>query len=447
MTHAFATLRTALRRRFPDLLFLVWAGGAALLSYSLVYALRKPYTAAAFDGWEVAHIDYKVAVTIVQILGYVLSKFIGIKLISELRKEQRLKFILFSVTLAELSLVCFGLLPPPYNLGAMFLNGLSLGCMWGLIFSYIEGRRLTDILASLLGVSMVISSGTAKSAGLFVMETWQVNEFWMPALIGAAALPLLALLGWVLDRLPPPTAADIACKSERQTLDGKQRRALFRSYAPFLSLLLVANIVLVILRDIKEDFLVKIIDVDAYSSWIFAQVDSLVTLLILGLFGLMIFVKNHLKALSLLLAMMMLCMAGMAVVSFGYNRFALSPLTWLFIQSLCLYMAYLTFQTLFFDRFIACFRIRGNVGFFIALYDFLGYTGTVAVLAAKEILAQAVDWKLFYNQLAGYVGVVCCIAFGCSFLYLHGRYRPGVQAAPPRAPATQPNPGNALTAA
>ena len=77
----------------------------------------------------------------------------------------------------------------------MFFNGLSLGCMWGVIFSFIEGRRTTDILASLLGISIVISSGTAKSIGLFVMNTLNVSEFWMPALIGAFALPLLALLG------------------------------------------------------------------------------------------------------------------------------------------------------------------------------------------------------------------------------------------------------------
>lgn len=113
-----------------------------------------------------------------------------------------MKFILISIVLAEASLILFGLLPAPYNIGAMFLNGLSLGCMWGIIFSFIEGRRMTDILASLLGVSMVISSGTAKSAGLFVMDTLNISEFWMPALIGGIALPILALLGYSLNRLP-----------------------------------------------------------------------------------------------------------------------------------------------------------------------------------------------------------------------------------------------------
>ena len=185
-------LSPSAQKKLSDLLFIFYAGGAALLSYSLVYALRKPFTAATFDGMELFGMDYKVATSIIQIFGYMVSKFIGIKLISELKREGRLKFILVSIGVAELSLVLFGCLPRPFNVLALFFNGLSLGCMWGVIFSFLEGRRVTDLLASLFGLSIAVSSGTAKSIGLFVVDILNVSEFWMPALIGAVALPLLA---------------------------------------------------------------------------------------------------------------------------------------------------------------------------------------------------------------------------------------------------------------
>lgn len=111
-----AKLKLSANKKLSDLLFILWAGGAALLSYSLVYALRKPFTAATFDGLEAFGLDYKVLVTIIQILGYLIAKFIGIKLISELKRENRLKFILVSIAVAELSLIAFGLLPAPYNI-------------------------------------------------------------------------------------------------------------------------------------------------------------------------------------------------------------------------------------------------------------------------------------------------------------------------------------------
>ena len=149
-------------KQISSFLFILWAGGAALLSYSLVYALRKPFTAATFDGMDFFGMDYKVATTIMQIFGYLISKFFAIKIVSELKRENRLKFMIFSVALAELALVFFGLLPQPFNVFALFFNGLALGCMWGVIFSFIEGRKVTDILASLLGVSMAVSSGMTK---------------------------------------------------------------------------------------------------------------------------------------------------------------------------------------------------------------------------------------------------------------------------------------------
>ena len=281
-------------KRLADALFILWAGGAALLSYSLVYALRKPFTAAGFDGLDFFGMDYKTATSTVQISGYFISKLIGIKVISELKKENRLKFIILSVAVAELSLVLFGALPRPLNVFALFFNGLSLGCMWGVIFSFLEGRRVTDLLASLMGLSIAISSGTAKSVGLFVMEHLHISEFWMPAFIGAFAFPLLSLLGWLMTRMPQPTAADRALRSERVTLDGRARADLFKSFMPVLLMLFAANLFITVLQDIKEDFLVKILDVEAagLSSWAFAKVDAVVTLIILLLFGLMSAVRS-----------------------------------------------------------------------------------------------------------------------------------------------------------
>lgn len=92
-----------------------------------------------------------------------------------MKRENRLKFMIFSVALAELALVFFGLLPTPFNVFALFFNGLALGCMWGVIFSFIEGRKVTDILASLLGVSMAVSSGMANHSG-YLSSTHSVSQ-------------------------------------------------------------------------------------------------------------------------------------------------------------------------------------------------------------------------------------------------------------------------------
>lgn len=405
-------------KEMPDWLFVLWAGGTALLSYSLVYALRKPFTAAEFAGLQVMGMDYKIAVSIIQLLGYVTAKLLGIKYISELKPEGRLKFIIGSACLSEAALLAFGLLPMPYNIVALFFNGLSLGCMWGVIFSFLEGRRTTDILASIMGVSMALSSGVAKSLGLYTLNTLHVSEFWMPALIGAVSLPLLCLTGWMMTRFPAPSAVDIASRSVRVTLNGKQRWELFRRFMPLLVMLFAANLLLTVQRDIKEDFIVCIVDVSTISSWAFAQIDTIATLVMLATFALLASTYDHLRVLCILLILSSAGMGALAMLGANFDTYALPTTIWLFLQSLCLDIAYLSFQTIFFERFIACFKIKGNVGFFIITIDFVGYLGTLALLLFKEYYASHINWAEFYNQMSVYIGSACCVAFIGSLVYM-----------------------------
>lgn len=413
----FPNLRTA-ASNMPDWLFVLWAGGTALLSYSLVYVLRKPFTAAEFDGLQVAGMDYKIVVSIIQLIGYVCVKMLGIKYISELKPEGRLKFIVGSAALSEVSLVAFGLLPTPYNIFALFFNGLSLGCMWGVIFSFLEGRRTTDILASIMGVSMALSSGVAKSLGLYALNDLGVSEFWMPALVGAVAFPLLCFMGWMMTKFPAPTAADIAARTKRVTLDGHQRWQLFVKFMPLLIMLFGANLLLTVQRDIKEDFIVCIIDVSQVSSWAFAHLDSIATLVLLGVFALLSAVGNHLRALCLILIMSAIGMGTIAFLGAEAGSLNMPVTAWLFLQTLCIDIAYLSFQTIFFERFIACFKVQGNVGFFIITIDFIGYLGTLCLLLFKEFQAPHIDWTSFYNGMSVYIGVACCLAFAGSIIYM-----------------------------
>lgn len=413
----FPNLRTA-ASNMPDWLFVLWAGGTALLSYSLVYALRKPFTAAEFDGLQVAGMDYKIVVSIIQLIGYVCAKMLGIKFISELKPEGRLKFIIGSAALSELSLVAFGILSAPYNIFALFFNGLSLGCMWGVIFSFLEGRRTTDILASIMGVSMALSSGVAKSLGLYALNDLGVSEFWMPALVGAVAFPLLCFMGWMMTKFPAPTAADIAARTKRVTLDGRQRWQLFVKFMPLLIMLFGANLLLTVQRDIKEDFIVCIIDVSQVSSWAFAHLDSIATLVLLGVFALLSAVGNHLRALCLILIMSAIGMGTIAFLGAEAGSLNMPVTAWLFLQTLCIDIAYLSFQTIFFERFIACFKVQGNVGFFIITIDFIGYLGTLCLLLFKEFQAPHIDWTSFYNGMSVYIGIACCLAFAGSIIYM-----------------------------
>ncbi len=233
----------------------------------------------------------------------------------------------------------------------------------------------------------------------------------MPAAIGAGAFPLLVLLAFALNRLPDPTPEDVASCTERIPMDARRRKSIFLRFAPLLCMLFLANLFITVMQDIKEDFLVKLVDTSQFSSWAFSGIDSLVTLIILGVFLLISLIRNHRTVLIALLALVTAGMTGLAGVAYWYDSLRLSPVLWLFIQSLGLYTAYLSFQTLFFERFVSCFNIRGNVGFFIITIDFVGYLGTVCVLVFKEAFVSDLNWIEFYNTMVTVLGSLCCLLF------------------------------------
>ena len=181
------------------LFFIAWCMIAAFGTYFCMYAFRKPFTAGTYSGLNLWDIHYKSILIISQVVGYMLSKFIGIKVISELKSSQRKKLIICLILIAEMALLFFGLTPYPYNFIFLFLNGLPLGMVWGIVFSYLEGRRFTEVLAMGLSISLIISSGILKTA-YFEIHDWfpSVTEFWMPALVGIIFLPLFLLFVWML---------------------------------------------------------------------------------------------------------------------------------------------------------------------------------------------------------------------------------------------------------
>ncbi len=57
------------------------------------------------------------------------------------------------------------MIPAPWNVAALFLNGLPLGLIWGLVFGFMEGRRTSEVLGAILCASFILSSGVVKSVG------------------------------------------------------------------------------------------------------------------------------------------------------------------------------------------------------------------------------------------------------------------------------------------
>jgi len=80
-----------------------WIAVAVFATYVCMYAYRKPISAATYDNLKLWGYSYKVIIVVTQVLGYLLSKFIGIKLISELNPKNRVFMLLGLIGISLLS--------------------------------------------------------------------------------------------------------------------------------------------------------------------------------------------------------------------------------------------------------------------------------------------------------------------------------------------------------
>ncbi len=376
-----------------------------------MYAFRKPFTAATFEGLVYAGINYKVWLVVAQVLGYMASKFYGIRFISELKSAGRYRSIVGLIGFAWLSLLGFALVPPPWNIGFMFLNGIPLGLIWGIVFSYLEGRRTTEVLGVALSSTFIFASGFVKSVGTWVMVDCGQNAFWMPFVTGALFIVPLAGVAWLLDRTPPPDRSDLEARSERRPMTGEERRAFLQKFLVGIVLLVAAYLLLTVLRDLRDNFAAEMWEELGYGGQaaIFTKTELPATIVILAGMSLLVFVKNNYKALIFNHLSILLGMVLVFASTLLFSQKLLSAPLWAMLNGVGLYLAYVPFNCLIFERLIAAYRQPGNIGFIMYVADAVGYLGSVAVLMLKEFLDVQVTWSRFLvgaNLWASVLGVV-----------------------------------------
>ena len=108
----------------------LWCVMAAFGSYAAMYGFRKPFTAGIYID-SVSGLSIKAWFVTAQVLGYTVSKFVGIKVISEMRRERRVITLFALIAIAEFALVLFAIVPVRYKAACLFLNGLPLGMVFG----------------------------------------------------------------------------------------------------------------------------------------------------------------------------------------------------------------------------------------------------------------------------------------------------------------------------
>jgi hypothetical protein len=398
---------------------------AAFCTYFCMYAYRKPFTAATYEGIYFAgtQVELKTAFIISQIIGYTFSKYLGIKVCSEASRGRRASTLVVLILLAELALVLFAVAPPQWKVAAIFFNGLPLGMVWGLVVRYLEGRRTSDILLPGLACSFIVSSGVVKDVGRALMAGNAVRlfgiglpnplapvaEYWMPAATGLVFLPPFLLAVWLLNQLPEPTIQDAAERTERRPMDRDRRHRFLLQYLPGIALLIFAYVFLTAFRDYRDNYMVEILDQLGYpyadNKDIMSRMELGVAIGVLATMSLLYWVKDNQHGLFAILGVIMSGMIVIGVATALLQSGAVSGFWWMALVGLGSYMAYVPYNAVLFDRLMASTRFVGTAVFAMYLADSAGYTGSVLLQLGKDLFAGQTTRLVFLQSYSWFLSV------------------------------------------
>jgi hypothetical protein len=254
----------------------------------------------------------------------------------------------------------------------------------------------------------------------------EVSEFWMPFVTACIfGVPLL-LFYWLMERAPHPDAEDIAERTVRKPMTSEERKDFLKTFGPGVVSFVLIYLLLTILRDLRDNYMANMWNELGYASnaGVFAKTETITSLIVLALIGTLVFVRNNFKAFRIIHVLLLLSFAVTFIASLLFKSNLISGAIWMQFTGLGLYIGYILFNSVYFERLLATFKIAGNVGFLIYLADAWGYLGSVSVMLSKEFLKTELSWVNFYSTLAvvcasvGFIAAVYCFSY---FLKKHRR--------------------------
>ncbi|QDV48304.1 DUF5690 family protein [Gimesia fumaroli] len=415
-------------------LLTAWSVIAAFTTYFCMYAFRKPFTVAQYEDLVYWGVGYKVILLFAQVSGYALSKFIGIKVISEMTPNRRAAMILSLIGVAHLALLPYAVAPYWLKPVFLFCNGLPLGMVFGCVFAFLEGRRVTEAMAAGLCASFIMASGTVKTVGAILMQDYGVSEFWMPFLTGALFWLPLIIGVWMLQQIPPPGELDVTARSKRSPFNGVERRQFYSRNALGLTVLILLMVLLTIFRSVRDDYAAEIWSgFGVEKPEIFAQSEMLVAIAVVALSAAVVFIGANYRAFKVGMSMVGLGFACALVTTLSYwgttHWTEDAAFQFMVLIGISLYVPYVLFHTTIYERVIAMLRNKSNVGYLLYLGDFAGYISTVVLMAIVNLVFEKnLDFVSLLFWLALIISPVSIV--GTVVVVLYFRLKQTVSEAP-----------------
>ena len=177
-------------------------------------------------------------------------------------------------------------------------------------------------------------------------------------------------------------------------------------------------------RDFRDNFMAEMfIEMGVSDSSVFAISEFWVGLIVLILIGSFFLIKDNKTALILNHIFILTGLLLIGISTWLFQAGMLNPVTWMVLVGIGIYMGYIPFGCILFDRMIATFRYVSNAGFMIYVADAFGYLAAVGVMIYKDFGAPEMSWVNFFTGSSNGMVIYGSILTIASLFYFLWRER------------------------
>ena len=284
---------------------------------------------------------------------------------------------------------------------------------------------MTEVLGASLSVSFIFSAGLCRSVGAYLMRDWGTSEYWMPFVASCIFIFPLLLFLYLLNQLPPPSAVDEALRTKRLPMNSEERKKFTITFLPGIIFFVLAYVLLTSFRDFRDNFSAEIwksLNMGNDPS-IYTRTEVPISIAVLICMGSLMIIKNNKLALMINHVIIAIGMILIGVANYLFEQSVISPMIWMTLIGLGLYLGYIPFNSIFFDRLLAAFEYTGTVGFIMYVADSFGYLGSVGVLFFKEFGYAKLSWLNFFLSGGYIVSFIGTILIAGSMIYFHYKHK------------------------
>jgi hypothetical protein len=265
----------------------------------------------------------------------------------------------------------------------------------------------------------VCSSDLVKGVGKLLLDRFHVPELWMPFVAGLVFLPLLVLGIWMLNKIPAPDEEDKSLRTERVPMKSAERMVFVKRFAPGIFFSIFIYVGLTIFRDMRDNFAVEFWNALGYSTMpellVFSEIPIAVAVLII--ISCMILIRNNRIAFYSNHLITFFCDLLLIVSTLLFISKLMDPVLWMIVAGFSMYLPYIAIHTMYFERWIAHYQYKSNIGFLMSMADAAGYLGSTIILLVKNFGTPNVGWVDFFMVSAIVIGLAMAVFAIAAFFF------------------------------